>query len=404
MTALQDYLRTEGNTPEKLKAELGIDFYEHPTLPLMGFKYGMIDSPKTHPIVMASRGTVLEKGTWKLVAQPFFRFFNWGEGPVEEMESFDWNDCYCNTKEDGSLCILYHYKDEWHVNTSGSFAKGQVNPLYKGTWEDLFFRTLDIHKLWDIDRKTQVYSPREYFNKFYGKLFDPYCTYIFELCSVYNKVIRYYETPEVYLLGINGINPVVEIYPFIVENTAKLLGIKCPQTYEFKSIKEVDDFLVSKELTDRTFEGIVLRDDSDRRFKVKNKAYLNLHQMHNNGKWSYKHVLSFIVRNDTEELLNYFPEAKDVVNEMKEKTDAEYAKLRSVWFNNWLIKDQKQFALAIVPATKFSGILFELRKEMKNKQTEEDLQRHWRNSEDLIIKVLFKNLVDKEEPVLRENS
>ena len=77
LTALQEYVIANGY--EKIGEELGISAYEHPTLPLVGFKYSQIDSPKTHPVVRASRGTVLEKGTWKLVAHPFTRFFNYGE-------------------------------------------------------------------------------------------------------------------------------------------------------------------------------------------------------------------------------------------------------------------------------------------------------------------------------------
>ena len=36
--------------------------------------------------------------------------------------------------------------------------------------------------------------------------------------------------------------------------------------------------------------------------------------------------------------------------------------LEEVWEENWQIEDQKEFALAITPKTKFAGILFNLRK------------------------------------------
>jgi hypothetical protein len=68
MLNLQKYLRA-GKTPEDLKEELGIKFYEHPSLPLVGFKYHQIDSPKTNEIVRECRGIVLEKNTWNLVAK-----------------------------------------------------------------------------------------------------------------------------------------------------------------------------------------------------------------------------------------------------------------------------------------------------------------------------------------------
>lgn len=388
MTPLQNYLMN--NSPEKLKEEFDIDFYEHPNLPLMGFKYG-IKSPKTNEIVRHSRGTILEKDTWKLVGCPFIRFFNWGEGSPEEMESFRWDECYINEKVDGSLIIMYNYKDEWHINTSGSFAQGDVNPLYMGSWEDLFFTTLN--KCLPIYEPREMLTPRQYFNEYWRDNFKKDTTYIFELCSVWNKIIRYYPNPEVYLLGM--IDSCHEYHSESVDGEAKTLHLKRPQIHNFKSIEQVEEFLVKQETTDRTFEGVVAR-SNNLRFKLKNKAYLNLHKIHNNGKWSHKHVLSFIIRNDTDELLNYFKEAKPIVDEMKGLVDIEWIKLLEVWLHNYSIKDQKEFALSIVPKTKFSSILFALRKEKGLEQTQVDLERHWRNSEELILKVLFKNLMDKD--------
>ena len=77
MLALQEYLTSHGL--DKLQDELKINVFRHPTLPLVGFKYNQLESPRTHPIVRECRGVVLEDKTWKLVAKPFNRFFNVGE-------------------------------------------------------------------------------------------------------------------------------------------------------------------------------------------------------------------------------------------------------------------------------------------------------------------------------------
>src|SRR5581483_8555835 len=107
MLNIQNFLLTQGK-PEDLKTTRGINFYEHPTLPLIGFKYDQIDSPKTDPIVKEARGIVLGKCTWNVIAKPFNRFFNLGEDQ-ENFKDFDWNDFTCYTKEDGSLMIVYFY-------------------------------------------------------------------------------------------------------------------------------------------------------------------------------------------------------------------------------------------------------------------------------------------------------
>jgi tRNA splicing ligase len=96
MLALQEFLHAKGI--DKLQSKLKINVYRHPTLPLVGFKYNQIDSPRTHPVVRECRGIVLEDKTWKLVAKPFNRFFNVGEVP-DEFAEFNWGRFTCVNKE-----------------------------------------------------------------------------------------------------------------------------------------------------------------------------------------------------------------------------------------------------------------------------------------------------------------
>src|SRR3989344_2446115 len=134
MLNVQTYLRTPGNTLETLHNELGVEFAEHPTDPLVILNYSQIDSPKTNSIVMECRGLVLEKETWNIVAKAFNRFFNWGE-VTEMMADFDWNNFTANTKEDGSLILFYYYGDHWRINTRGSFGEATINNT-NITWKE----------------------------------------------------------------------------------------------------------------------------------------------------------------------------------------------------------------------------------------------------------------------------
>jgi len=120
MLCTQKYLLS-GKTCDDLSNEFYIKTNFHPDLPLVILNYDQINSPKKHPVVRECRGLVLNSSDWSLVARSFPRFFNWGEVP-EEMDFFDFDDFVVQSKEDGSLVIIYFFNNEWHVNTKGSFA------------------------------------------------------------------------------------------------------------------------------------------------------------------------------------------------------------------------------------------------------------------------------------------
>jgi len=54
------------------------------------------------------------------------------------------------------------------------------------------------------------------------------------------------------------------------------------------------------------------------------------------------------------------------------------------------IESQKEFAQTIVPLTKFAGVLFTLRKTFGVNIPNVEIEKLWRNSAELITKVLFK--------------
>lgn len=360
--ALQKALRST-ETPASLKESLGIMNYTHPTEALIGFKYHQLDSPKTNPIVREARGIVLERDTWKVVAKPFNRFFNAGED-FEEFKKFNWSNFSCIEKADGSLIICYFYNGSWRINTSGSFGFGEVS-FTDIKWHDLFWETakLDIQKL------------------------DPSNTYLFELCTVYNKVVRTYLTPVVYLLGCVVTSTFKEFSEADCDAIAQQLGIARPERFEFQSLQQIEKFLDDRTEKDPTFEGVIIRDDSNMRYKVKSKTYLSLHHMKDNGNlFNPKNLVPWALKEDPDELLAYFPETKEALDKVKNIIEAEWQNLKQVWEKSAGIPDQKQFALAIKDRSKFVGLLFTCR---KKKGSLSDLRDLWRTSEDSIIKFLF---------------
>lgn len=366
MLEVQNYL-CKYNSLEKLKEEFAINYYFHSTLPLVGMKYNMIESPKYEKIVRECRGLVLERDTWKLIAKPFTRFFNYGECEPDR-EKFDWKNFTVTSKEDGSLIVLYYYDDRWMLNTSGSFAEGNKVGFSEHTWSDLFFSSSNF--------KTSG------LNKNY--------TYIFELCSLYNKIVRLYPESKIYFLGAYDIKNGYELTFGEYIDEAKRINVQTPIIYNMNSMDEVLDFLHEKESSDPTFEGVVIRSANNIRFKVKNEAYLRLHHMFDNGNVANpKNFVPFIIKGERSEIESYFPELKTLFDEAEKKIQKEWNNLLDLWKECGRIESQKDFALSIIKRTKFSSILFTLRKDKGINQTQEDLQKLWSDSHELITKAIY---------------
>lgn len=373
MLAIQEYLNG-GKTHDDLATELGIKTVRHDELPLCIVNYCQIASPKTHPIVREARGLVLHAETHELVARSFPRFFNWGE-VADEMKDFDFSDFYVQSKEDGSLAVLYWFDGQWRVNTRGSFAGDKINGC-KYTWEQGICEAMGIAGLHELD----------------AFLDRGYC-YVCEFCSPWNKVIRRYDAPLMYLLTVfDGHDelPIEQVDALHLDRLTYLF--KRPSRYPFASIEQIQDFLRARSESDPTFEGVVICDRAGHRWKIKSATYLGLHRLKGDGDnlFNPKNLIPFILTGEDSELLTYFPEVEETYLECKAKVNQAFKDLESVWEANWRIDDQKSFAVAISGKTPFTGILFTLRKKHGANQTRELLAEIWRDSADAILKQVFK--------------
>jgi T4 RnlA family RNA ligase len=335
---------------------------------LVIFNYDQIESkPKTHPVVRECRGLVLDSQNWEIVAKPMQRFFNWGE-VADEMPLFNFDNFIVDSKEDGSLCILYYFNGQWHGNTRGSFGLDNMQ-FQDFTWRDGFLKAMKIES-WDH----------------LNGLLDPEITYVCEFVSPWNKVVRTYAQPKLYLLA--AFRAEKELHWDEVDNLARVVTFFLrPFRYQFKGIDEIITFLHSLE-SDPTFEGVVIRDHDNKRWKIKNPLYLSLHQIRGSGDNLYnpKYLVPFILKNEGDELLTYFKEAEETFNKLKIEVDGFYNQLLDLWVKYKDIENQKEFALAIKGKTPFGSLLFNLRK--NGNQTEQKLRQMWQESGDFILKVL----------------
>lgn len=369
---IQRYL-SNGGTYEQLEKTTGVEAYKHPSLPLVGFRYSQIDSPKTNPIVKEARGIILEERTWKVVAKPFNRFFNLGED-LDAYKNFNWSNFSAYSKEDGSLIIVYNYEGTWYAATGGSF--GFVKIFYQRAGKKIHLDKTFPELFWSI------FTPQ-------AEL-DPNNTYLFELCTEHNKVIRTYKDPQVFLLSVVNRNTLKELTDDEVDKIAIEIGSDRPKRYPLFSQKDVLQFIREQEDKDPTWEGLIIKDANGIRIKVKTKTYTSLSALHDNGNITNpKKLVPFVLNKDPAELLLHFPEVSDLYFKVKKEVDDCWEKLKNAWEDYHTIEDQKKFALAIKDVP-FKNLLFSLRKmKYTDEQTIDDLKKLWRESTDNIIKELY---------------
>jgi len=337
---VQEWLRNNGGNLDLLEEQLGIKANCHEDGRVI-LNYSQIDSPKNNEIVRECRGLVLNAfDNWSLVACAFTRFFNIGEFP-EDFKKFNWNDCIGTHKEDGSIILIYWFKGQLCINTRNSFGDGEIN--YSGlTWRDLVFQAYPEREL--------IYLMENFKNGY---------TFICELCSPYNKIVRSYPNPVLYLLAVNQYGH--EFYGKEVHKWTKKGEFLYPEYRNFRSIQQVEDYIRREVNADRTFEGIVLNDGVSR-WKIKTPEYLALHRMANNGDPSHpKNLLPFILSGELDELYSYFPEVEPYVVQMNAYIAKQWQDIDNHWYVWRNEPSQKKFAQGI-ERSKHTGILFSARK------------------------------------------
>lgn len=260
MANVQQFLRNNGLTA--LQSKYQIRVRRHIDLPLIILNY--TNQISSTPIEEECRGLVIEDKTFKVVAKPFTRFFKMGI--KKQLKDINLLKSVVQSKEDGTLMILYNYNGLWKVNCIQNFANDTLPFNDEMTYLKLFEQILGLQlkNLHGIDKQCKK------------------CTFLFEMCSVFNRVVTKYDNPQLFLLAINKLGDnetYIELDVNIVDDWAQFLGVGRPKTYHFKSHKDMVNCLVQKEKNDITFEGFVIVGPDKQRYKLKNHSYLMLHRL-----------------------------------------------------------------------------------------------------------------------------
>lgn len=134
----------------------------------------------------------------------------------------------------------------------------------------------------------------------------------------------------------------------------------------------------------------MLTDSNGLMLKIKSKTYLSLHRMKGNDNvFRVKNLLPFVLTNETDELLAYYPEVESLYREVEAKVKQSFDELLEVYNNSQDVDNQKDFAM-LVKNNPFSGILFGLRKKYGKNIPLDKVKEVWNNSGDSIYNTLFK--------------
>lgn len=350
MLKVQEWLLNHNNDFKLLEDTYGIHstFHEDGRVIL---NYDQLKSDKKEQIVRECRGLVLNSHHPEhLVARGFRRFFNYGELKDEE-RWFNWDNCIIYHKEDGSYISTCRYDGKYHLHTRASFGNGDVVKDVM-TWHNLFELAVPN---WKLRQEKADYG---------GEI--PQLTLIWELCSKYNKVVRDYPNPTSFLL--TAFQGEQELTDKAVDDLAEEIGVARPKKVVCKDIMDVQKYIQEVAEHDVTFEGVVIRDCHNHRFKVKSEKYLILHRLANNGNllsnmsYARANLIPLILQGEESEITCYYPELIPLVDDIKSKIKTLTTEMENIWFCFHDTKKQKDFAKEALKSP-LSSLLFKARKD-----------------------------------------
>lgn len=333
---IQSVLRETGMSPEQVGEKYGLDIDRSFDGRLVLFNYDDLRCDRFGEVARCCRGTILEDGTWNLVALPFFRFFNFSERPSE---AFRWHGSVALEKVDGTLITLFNYEGKWRIATRGKIDATGSLPCPEtgvGTFAGA---------VWPLLR-SKLPEPG---------VIDPACVYVFEFVSPWNRIVRLYDEPALYLLTIRDLflGVTSEVSHELSDNVARACSWKRPRRYNVDDPDAVSQLIADLPETE---EGFVVCDPMFRRFKMKSSRYLQIHKTLNNGKPQYWRML---MENTGEDILRLFPAYEAEYRAFKAGLDAALASADDAYARHKGATSRKEFS-TLVHGHPMEGFIWKL--------------------------------------------
>jgi len=226
------------------------------------------------PLVQHCRGIIFDAtDDYKIVALPFSKFFNYGEGGIHYPSAGGiLNRIY--TKMDGSLGICFYWHDKWHLTTRGSL-NSDIGIVGQQLLDDVLSYEV-------------------------GVSLDPQRTYLFEILAPICQIVVKYNKSELVALGsrdnrsgecLYGRNSIGDWPQYAGE-------------YFFNIKEEMVAWLNNTKGTE--FEGFVVHFSDGSIFKFKSEDYMRLHRII--AQFTFKRVLEAVQKDEQEEIRKALPE------------------------------------------------------------------------------------------------
>lgn len=324
MLELEKFMQENNNWKDLLTSEPYNILIKEDT-DYMLLKYNQLSSDFNIPLVRECRGIIFDKHTLKPVCIPFYKFGNYGESYVPDL---DWKSACTQEKIDGSLIKVWYHNGKWRVSTNGT-----INAFDSVITKLEYFEIQCPFKSYgDIFEQARQNESLDF-----EKLNKNY-TYMFELVSPYNKVVVAYDNIEIYHIGTRDNITLQELDIDI--------GIKKPKKFNLTSLEECVES--AKQLT-YCNEGYVVVDKYWNRVKVKSPEWVAISHLKNNGDISLSGIIQLIRENELGEFLTYFPEFENIINKVSNCIDYLIKDLelglKEVLSRNF--ENQKEFALFV---------------------------------------------------------
>lgn len=305
---------------------------------LVSLKYDQIESPMREPIVQECRGMVVDVSTGNVLAWPYNKFWNHGEG---QAAAIDWASARVLEKLDGSLMILYFDPradgNGWRVASSGHpVAGGSYGQGNTEVFADAFWRVAR-----DTGMEILVASP--------------HLTYMFELCDMPNRIVVRHERPRLVLHGARYTGSGAELEHDTLASHARAMGVEFVRSFPISS---ADGCLrAAAELDPLAQEGFVVVDRHFNRVKVKSPRYVALHLLR--GEMTERRAIELWQSGECSELLNAFPEFGAEVGAVHARIEAIAESAARTFVEHASLPTRKEFAAAI-NSLPYAPVLFRM--------------------------------------------
>lgn len=321
-----DYLKT--HSLQELRDEHGIKYNVRGHLVTLA--YDQFEASMNNPIACMCRGMVITDDAFvpsnvsesiavdvplpqaRILAFPFVRFFNYGQGDL----IFKPEKVY--EKLDGSMIVMYYddHKDCWQFGTRNVPDGSNTANGGQTSFRELVLKAAAKH--YGYEDPSMASSHGLFWNRF---SLVKGMTYIFELMTPENKVVVEHRDYHLYLIGArSGKNDGFQ--ELDVDQVAASTGFDCAPSFKMKfkdNSKDVLDTLVKfANMRDPLYhEGFVVLGENWQRLKIKSDAYVTYNKVHDLSQYD---ILNLILTGEIDDFMAMMPEyQRNLATDLSEK-------------------------------------------------------------------------------------